>query len=116
MLSPRSDFADIFQVKAKQLLTRGKKKTVWQDGVLKTDYRNDDFYRGVIVAPHCTSSTTRYANGYIFFDITLEPGKHWHTCVDFKVLVDENSVLEPTHTCHLPFQTAAVISVLPLCI
>ncbi len=107
MLSARSDFADIFQVKAQNLLTRGQQETTWNDGVLKTDYCNGEFYRGIAIAPKCTISTTRYANGYIFFDVRLEPGEEWHTCVDFKVLIDREHVLTPAHTCHLPHTTAA---------
>lgn len=47
MLAVRSDFADIFEVKAKQILTRGKTETTWQDGVLTTEYCDRSFHRGI---------------------------------------------------------------------
>jgi glycogen debranching enzyme len=97
MLAIRSDFADIFQVKAKQLLVRGEIETTWHNGTLETAYRNGDFQRGIITAPDGASTTPRYANGRLFFDISLEPGETWHACVNFVALVD-GEVLEPKHT------------------
>lgn len=97
MLAIRSDFADIFQVKSKQLLTRGEAETTWQNSMLTTEYRNGTFQRGIIVAPDGTSKPPRYANGRLFFDISLAPGETWHACVNFIALVD-GEVLEPKHT------------------
>ncbi len=97
MLAVRSDFADIFQVKSKQLLTRGEVKTTWQNEALTTEYRNGAFQRSIVVAPDGTSTPPRYANGRLFFDVILNPGETWHTCVNFIALVDDE-VLEPKHT------------------
>lgn len=44
MLAIRSDFADIFEVKSQQILTRGETATVWQDGRLITEYHNGSFH------------------------------------------------------------------------
>ena len=97
MLSIRSDFADIFQVKGKRLLTRGQIETVWKDGTLTTNYQNGKFCRGIIAAPDASSTLPRYANGRLFFDIKLDPGENWHTCINFIALVD-GEVLKPIHT------------------
>ncbi|HEY9658990.1 MAG TPA: glycogen debranching N-terminal domain-containing protein, partial [Allocoleopsis sp.] len=43
MLAIRSDFADIFEVKSQQILTRGETETVWQNGELITKYYNGSF-------------------------------------------------------------------------
>ena len=97
MLAVRSDFADIFQVKSKQLLVRGEIETTWHNGTLTTEYRNGDFQRGIITAPDGASTPPRYANGRLFFDIGLDPGETWHACVNFVALVD-GEILEPKHT------------------
>ncbi len=96
MLATRSDFADIFQVRGKRLLTRGQIETVWQNGALTTTYQHGTFHRGIIVAPD-PKMLPRYANGRLFFDIALDPGHTWHSCINFTALVD-GEVLEPRHT------------------
>lgn len=106
MLAVRSDFADIFEVKAKQILTRGETETTWKDGALTTEYRNGAFHRGIITAPVCASSTPRYANGRLLFDVVLAPGQKWHTCVNFTALAD-GDVLSPQDTCATPHDTEA---------
>lgn len=106
MLAIRSDFADIFEVKAKQILTRGETETIWQDGKLTTEYRNDSFYRSLIIEPLDASSQPRYANGRLFFEIVLEPGQSWHTCINFTALAGDD-VSIPQHTCKIPHNTEA---------
>lgn len=83
MLAIRSDFADIFEVKAKQVLTRGETETTWQDGKLATEYRDDSFYRCLVIQPEHSSSKPRFANGRIMFDVVIDPGKTWHTALNF---------------------------------
>jgi glycogen debranching enzyme len=97
MLAIRSDFADIFQVKAHQLLARGQAETVWKGGELHTDYHNGRFHRGMITSPDGVSSPPRYANGRLVFDVALEPGETWHACINFIALADDD-VLVPRHT------------------
>jgi glycogen debranching enzyme len=106
MLAIRSDFADIFQVKSKQLLARGQIETTWKDGVLTTEYRNGAFHRGIIAAPDGATTPPRYANGRLFFDIALDPAETWHACINFIALVD-GEVLEPKHTSAATDVTAA---------
>ncbi len=106
MFAVRSDFADIFQVKSKQLLARGEQETVWKEGILSTEYSNRDFHRGIIVAPACSGSKPRYTNGRLIFDVRLEPGKTWHTCINFVTIIDGDATT-PQHTCVVPHVTAA---------
>lgn len=35
------------------------------------------FHRGPTAAPDCASSTPRYANGRLFFDVAITPGQSW---------------------------------------
>jgi glycogen debranching enzyme len=97
MLSIRSDFADIFQVKSKRLLARGKTTTIWHDGKLVTDYQNETFQRGLITTLEGSDSPPNYANGRLVFDIALEPGEKWGACINHIALAD-GDVLKPRHT------------------
>jgi glycogen debranching enzyme len=97
MLSIRSDFADIFQVKSKRLLARGKTTTIWHEGKLVTDYQNETFQRGLITTLEGSDSPPNYANGRLVFDIALEPGKKWGACINHIALAD-GDVLQPRHT------------------
>lgn len=106
MLAVRSDFADIFEVKAKNILTRGKTETSWNDGVLKTEYRHDSFHRGMIIQSANSISQPSYANGRLIFDVAIAPGKTWHACINFIALAD-GAVFTPHHTCTEPHETEA---------
>lgn len=106
MLAVRSDFADIFEVKAKQVLMRGKTETSWKDGVLTTEYRNDSFHRGIAIEPICASSKPSHANGRLDFEVAIAPGKSWHTCVNFTALANGHT-FSPQPTCTEPHQTEA---------
>ncbi|OKH52156.1 amylo-alpha-1,6-glucosidase [Calothrix sp. HK-06] len=93
MLAVRSDFADIFEVKGKNIVTRGDIETVW-NGVLTTKYHNDSFSRGIVIEAVDANSQANYANGRIIFNVIIPPGKTWHTCLHFTALADGN-VLKP---------------------
>lgn len=97
MLSIRSDFADIFQVKAQQLLARGESETTWTSEKLMTDYRNGKFHRSLITTPEGSSSPPHYANGRLVFDVMLDPGETWNGCINHIALAD-GDVLLPRHT------------------
>lgn len=111
MLAFRSDFADIFEVKAKHILARGEAETTWKDGKLTTDYRNESFYRSLIAQTDRASSQPHYANGRLFFDVVIDPGQTWHTCLNFTAVCSTRTgdrvVLEPQHTCDTPHNTEA---------
>lgn len=98
MLAIRSDFADIFQVKSKQLLTRGQIETNWQDGKLTVEYCSKSFHRGLIIATDNASSPPHNANGRLLFDVVIEPGETWHLCLNYTAIADGQR-LEPSNTC-----------------
>ena len=82
-LGLRSDFADLFEVKSKNIVQRGKENTSWDEQTkqLKTSYDNKDFHRALTY--HILSDITAgYANGRIFFEIELESNQRWHTCCE----------------------------------
>jgi glycogen debranching enzyme len=97
MLAIRSDFVDVFRIKAQKLFTEGRMETTWADGALTNTYRNGSFTRGIRVQAEGASSPPRYSNGRLVFDIGLDPGETWHTCIDFIALVDGEELI-PIHT------------------
>lgn len=76
----RSDFADIFEVRAKQLVRRGRMVTDWDAQRLRltTSYVHRDFERGCRLEVCDSDSTPLYANGRLSYEIALEPGQLWH--------------------------------------
>jgi len=83
----RSDFADIFEVKAKRFLRRGSIDTQWsyERQELVNCYVHEDFQRSVVLRIEGGEVKARYANGRITFPIDLEPGGSWHTCCLFQL-------------------------------
>src|SRR6266516_797444 len=81
-LALRSDFADLFEVKSKRFVQRGRMITTWdqQERTLRTSYDHKDFHRAVTYGIPNTDVPVGYANGRIFFDLELEPGQQWQTC------------------------------------
>jgi glycogen debranching enzyme len=79
----RSDFADVFEVKSGRIVRRGRIATEWSHAQqqLRTLYRNGDFSRAVTMTTLRASSEAAYANGRLTFEISLEPGESWHTCI-----------------------------------
>ena len=95
-LGIRTDFADLFEVKSKHLVQRGKQETDWnaQQRQLRTTYDNKDFHRAFTYRI-TTDGKVGYANGRLFFEIDLEPKQHWHTCGDM-ILEHGQQVKLPT--------------------
>jgi len=85
----RSDFADIFEVKAKELTRRGQIDTAWDSDrqELATRYARGDFHRSLIVRLSCRTKAV-YANGRIAFEINLQPGDAWRTCCKYDLEAD----------------------------
>lgn len=81
-LALRSDFADLFEVKSRRFIQRGRMQTHWdeQERRLRTSYQNKDFHRAVTYEVANTEVPVGFANGRIFFEIELEPGQQWHAC------------------------------------
>jgi glycogen debranching enzyme len=78
----RSDFADLFEVKPRRFVRRGRIVTDWsdEDQRLRNTYRNEDFVRGVTVTAKADSRAA-FANGRVTFDVRLPPGGAWHGCL-----------------------------------
>lgn len=96
MLEIRSDFVDLSRIKAKNLITQGRMETTWENDALTNTYRNGEFTRGIRIQAEGASSPPRYSNGRLVFDIALDPGGTWHTCIDFIALVDGEELV-PKH-------------------
>jgi glycogen debranching enzyme len=79
----RSDFADLFEVKADAIVRRGRVTTRWSKArqALVTSYANQDFHRRVTVQVRNADDPAVYANGRLSFDIELAPGATWHACL-----------------------------------
>ncbi|HET7169017.1 MAG TPA: glycogen debranching N-terminal domain-containing protein [Candidatus Limnocylindrales bacterium] len=78
-----SDFADIFDVKRRQLARRGAINTRWLRSrrELRTTYVNRDFRRELVVEVDRADSPPQSANGRLVFVATIPPKGTWHTCV-----------------------------------
>jgi len=78
-LEMRSDFADIFEVRAAGLADRGHVQTTWDSGAgeLRTAYEHDGFERRVVYRVEESGSQPVYANGRLIFEIMLRPGEAW---------------------------------------
>ncbi len=81
-LEIRADFADIFEVKSKRVVQRGRIRTHWdqQRYRLSTTYDHEDFHRAVIYHIPGASVPIDFSNGRITFELELEPNQEWHTC------------------------------------
>ena len=78
-----SDFADIFDVKAGQLVRRGEINARWFRSAreLRTTYVNRDFVRELVLQGDRSDSTPQFANGRFVFVAQIPPKGVWHTCL-----------------------------------
>jgi glycogen debranching enzyme len=81
-VSIRSDFGDLFDVKTKRQVRRGRINSEWSElsQTLRNTYTNGAFQRGIETAVR-SETEAFYGNGRISFDITLHPGGTWHACL-----------------------------------
>jgi glycogen debranching enzyme len=93
----RSDFADLFEVKAREFTRRGHIESDWQGDrqELATRYSNMDFARCLVVHFECAGSRPVYANGRISFEIDLLAGADWHACCKYDLVA--NDKVQPAH-------------------
>lgn len=107
----RSDFADIFEVKAHHFVRRGNIVTTWneRDQKLQTVYTNRDFRRSFVYQVENAGSPPQAANGRITFLIELAAGETWHSCgyyiletgsVSLNVETDPHRVHTPSMQCY----------------
>lgn len=96
----KSDFADLFEVRSRRFVRRGRIETHWDDTThrLHNSYENSDFHRRFTYAIHRSDSRPLFANGRISFDIVLKPGRTWHTCA-FYLLSDQEGDRVPKSLC-----------------
>jgi glycogen debranching enzyme len=94
-----SDFADLSEVKSRDLRRRGTVESAWHDGELRTTYRSDGFERGLVVRVERSDARARYANGTLTLHFVLEPGATRHACVLWAPLEGDRAA-EPPERCH----------------
>lgn len=96
----RCDFADLFEVKSHHIVRRGRITTEWLPSrqQLRTIYRNGGFSRAVFIAVSQASGPAVYANGRLSFEVALEPGEAWHTCLLY-TLEDDGKRVAPPRAC-----------------
>lgn len=77
----RTDFADIFEVKANRVIRKGHITTDWssEDHYLISRYEHDGFMRSLFSKVEGTNSVPIYNNGRITFGIDLEPRAVWRS-------------------------------------
>ena len=95
----RCDFADLFEVKAGNIVRRGRITTEWSEdkSQLRTTYRNQDFCREIVIQTRRNDSRPVYANGRISFEIDLQPGAAWHSCLLYELGNGEVRFEAPQH-------------------
>jgi len=100
-ISIRSDFADIFEVKSKRIVRRGRITSTWSEpaGTLEITYTNEAFRRGLRLVA-MDGSPAVYANGRLSFAVHLQPGETWRTSLRADLL-DGDSVLAAPEACVL---------------
>lgn len=83
----RNDFADIFEVRAKERTRRGHIETEWEGEAqrLISRYVHGDFRRALLVSLEHGGSKALYGNGRINFWIDLAPGATWHVCCKYDI-------------------------------
>jgi glycogen debranching enzyme len=96
----RSDFADVFEVKQNRIVRRGRITTEWSEAhqKLRTVYRNQDFVRGVEIGAREEGQRAAYANGRLSFEVQIDPGETWHTCLLYELIDGHRNVRAP-HDC-----------------
>lgn len=100
--SLESDFADLFDVKSRRTIRRGSVQSQWdaRRGRLVTRYRNGEFERSLTVAIDNADSAPQFANGGILFQITLDPGESWHSCLLWRPALGHRRPEHGPRVCH----------------
>ena len=82
-VSMRTDFADIFEVKAKRVLRKGNVTTRWEQSKseLISSYQHGDFKRSLTTHVIHSGSVASYSNGRISFLVDLASKASWHACL-----------------------------------
>jgi glycogen debranching enzyme len=95
----RSDFADIFEVRAAKIVRRGRVLTEWDAAGrrLTTSYQHKDFQRTCRLEVIACDSVPLYANGRLYYEIALAPGQRWqaHTSIQLITQADAGATRPP---------------------
>src|SRR5215469_14086775 len=93
----RCAFADIFEVKSGNIVSRGKITTEWseQEQTVRTVYSNRDFRRAVTTSVVRAPRKAVSANGRLSFDVVLQPNEIWHACLLYSLEDGEQSFHAP---------------------
>lgn len=96
-----SDFADIFEVRGHQIGAR-QIDMVWDaaKGELTFKHERQHFSRAVIYRVKRSASPPHFANGKVYFQITLPPKGKWHACCEIIPVIGGNE-REPPEGCYL---------------
>ena len=99
-VSFRCDFADVFEVRSSRIVRRGQINTEWSERRqrVRNAYSNQDFHRAVITSIARASSKAVSANGRLSFEVALQPGEGWHTCLLY-VLEDGEQPYQAPREC-----------------
>jgi glycogen debranching enzyme len=99
-LSLRTDFADIFDVKAKRLVRKGNVTTEWhpETSELISTYEHNGFRRTLVSRFLKSGSAATYNNGRISFLVDMAPRASWHTCCQHEFVGKEKARKGP-HAC-----------------
>jgi glycogen debranching enzyme len=63
---------------------------------LRTTYCNGDFSRVVTISPARSPTKAVYANGRLSFEVVLEPGQAWHSCLLYTLADGDHNFAAPT--------------------
>jgi len=96
-LEPKSDFADIFDVKGGGVVRRGTIDTRWYSGrhELRTVYTNGAFRRELVVTVDRADARPQYANGRLLFVAEIPPKGVWHACTSWLPITHRRTAPRP---------------------
>jgi glycogen debranching enzyme len=102
-ISLRTDFADIFEVKAKHVIRKGDVTTQWNQerSELISNYEHSGFARSLTTRVAHSGSVPSYSNGRVSFLIDLAPRQSWHTCCQHLMDEPSQSQRRPHHCVHV---------------
>ena len=99
-ISVRTDFADIFEVKAKRVIRKGNVTTQWspERSELINTYEHETFKRSLLFQLRDCGSPASYSNGRVRFFVDLDRGASWHTCCRY-VFVEGTQKRRSSYNC-----------------
>ncbi len=94
-----TDFADIFEVKAKEPTAKLEieKNFDKENNILRMIHKNTDFYRETRIKISLAPSEM-FEDG-LLWRFTIDPRESWHLCCDILALSEEEQEYKTTYTC-----------------